>query len=75
MQASSKLPQPGSRPVTTRPVTSGRSRGPVRPVTSLGPSRPSTSMVPDWIYQEEGGAPERPKTGFRPGDQVGARSV
>ena len=63
---SSKFPQAGSRPVTTRPVTSGRARGPVRPVTSMS-GRPGTSMVPDWMYQEEGR--ERPKTGFRP-DQV-----
>ena len=64
---SSKFPQPGSRPVTTRPTTSGRTRGPVRPVTSMT-SRPGTSMVPEWMYQEEGnrGGETRPKTGYRP---------
>ena len=61
---SSKFPQAGSRPVTTRPTTSGRSRGPVRPVTSMT-SRPGTSMVPEWMYQEEG-KEQRPKTGYRP---------
>ena len=61
---SSKFAQAGSRPVTTRPTTSGRSRGPVRPVTSMT-SRPGTSMVPEWMYQDEG-KEQRPKTGFRP---------
>ena len=64
--ASSKFPQAGSRPVTTRPTTSGRTRGPVRPVTSMT-SRPGTSMVPEWMYQEEANRGEqRPKTGYRP---------
>ena len=70
---SSKFAQAGSRPVTTRPTTSGRSRGPVRPVTSMT-SRPGTSMVPEWMYQDEG-KEQRPKTGFRPEQVSGLKTA
>ena len=56
---SSRYPQAGSRPVTSRPM---------RPVTSLT-SRPGTAAVlPDWMFSEDqAGAPDlpdRPKTGY-----------
>ena len=75
---SSRLPQPGSRPVTSgSAMTSARPRtvasGPgMRPVTSRGRavtgmgSRPGTAAIPDWMFREEeaGGQGEsRPRTG------------
>ena len=74
---SSRLPQPGSRPVTSgSPMSSSRPRTvevPVRPVTSRGravtslPSRPGTAVLPDWMFsEEEAGAQgdNRPRTGL-----------
>ena len=70
--ASSRLPQPGSRPVTSGSSMSSRPRtvasGPMRPVTSRGRavtslgSRPGTAMMPDWMFSEEAGD-TRPRTG------------
>ena len=67
---SSKIPNTGSRPVTTRPVTSGRRPSTNRPMTSMQgrpitsmASRPTTGFVPDWMYKEEQSA-GRPKTGY-----------
>lgn len=69
---SSRLPQPGSRPVTSSSSMSSRPRtvasGPMRPVTSRGRavtsvgSRPGTAMMPDWMFSEEAGD-TRPRTG------------
>ena len=56
---SSRYPQAGSRPVTSR----------MRPVTSL-PSRPGTAAImPDWMFAEDpemagGHVVDRPKTGY-----------
>ena len=71
---SSRLPQPGSRPVTSgSPMSSSRPRtvaGPMRPVTSRGRavsslvSRPGTAVLPDWMFSEEEAQGEnRPRTG------------
>ena len=70
---SSRLPQPGSRPVTSLSSVGPSSRprtvaGPMRPVTSRGRvSRPGTAVLPDWMFSEEeagGGQGEaRPRTG------------
>ena len=72
---SSRLPQPGSRPVTSGSSMSSRPRtvasGPMRPVTSRGRvvtslgSRPGTAMMPDWMFSEEAGGQgdNRPRTG------------
>ena len=71
---SSRLPQPGSRPVTSgSPMSSSRPRtvaGPMRPVTSRGravsslASRPGTAVLPDWMFNEEEAQGEnRPRTG------------
>ena len=70
--ASSRLPQPGSRPMTSGSSMSSRPRtvasGPMRPVTSRGRavtslgSRPGTAMMTDWMFSEEGGD-TRPRTG------------
>ena len=69
---SSRLPQPGSRPVTSGSSMSSRPRtvasGPMRPVTSRGRavtsvgSRPGTAMMPDWMFSEQAGD-NRPRTG------------
>ena len=71
---SSRLPQPGSRPVTSGSSMSSRPRtvaGPMRPVTSRGRavtsmgSRPGTAVLPDWMFNEEaqGQGENRPRTG------------
>ena len=71
---SSRLPQPGSRPVTSGSSMSSRPRtvaGPMRPVTSRGRavtsmgSRPGTAVLPDWMFNEETQAQgeNRPRTG------------
>ena len=66
---SSKFPNTGSRPVTTKPAASGRRPSTNRPMTSMQgrpitsmASRPTTGFVPDWMYKEDG--VERPKTGY-----------
>ena len=66
----SKLPNPGSRPVTTKPLASGRRPSTNRPMTSMQgrpitsmTSRPTTGFVPEWMYKDEQGM-ERPKTGY-----------
>ena len=70
----SKLPNPGSRPVTTKPLPSGRRPSTNRPMTSMQgrpitsmTSRPTTGFVPDWMYKEDQPM-ERPKTGYNKPD-------
>ena len=54
---SSKFPNTGSRPVTTKPLASGRRPSTNRPMTSMQgrpitsmASRPTTGFVPDWMW-------------------------
>ena len=70
---SSRLPQPGSRPVTSVSSRPRTVSGPARPVTSRGravtslTSRPGTAVMPDWMFSEEEAGTQqgehRPRTG------------